>query len=160
MKSTLAKRISAALVVGMMAIGSVGPVSAQESIMGNPGDNDDSPYDGPRLYDYRFDGRYDRRFDRRFDRPFLSYNRPFLYDYDRPFSYGPRYGYRRHNFGNSIAAGILGFGLGAIIGGAINDRGVGYSSSHVSRCEARFRSYDRRTDSYMGYDGYRHRCNL
>lgn len=35
-----------------------------------------------------------------------------------------------------------------------------YRSSHVSRCEDRFRSYDRRTDMYMGFDGDWHRCTL
>lgn len=34
------------------------------------------------------------------------------------------------------------------------------SRSHVARCEARFRSYDWRTDTYLGYDGDRHRCRL
>lgn len=31
---------------------------------------------------------------------------------------------------------------------------------HIARCEARFRSYDRRRDSYMGFDGEWHRCRL
>lgn len=31
---------------------------------------------------------------------------------------------------------------------------------HIARCEARFRSYDRRRDSYMGFDGHWHRCRL
>jgi hypothetical protein len=31
---------------------------------------------------------------------------------------------------------------------------------HIARCEARFRSYDRRSDTYLGYDGERHRCRL
>lgn len=34
------------------------------------------------------------------------------------------------------------------------------SSSHIQRCEDRFRSYDRRTDTYLGYDGDRHYCTL
>ncbi|WP_182086737.1 BA14K family protein [Aureimonas sp. ME7] len=39
----------------------------------------------------------------------------------------------------------------------------GYSSprgSHVERCFARYRSYDPRSDTYVGYDGYARRCNL
>jgi hypothetical protein len=30
----------------------------------------------------------------------------------------------------------------------------------VDRCLARYRSYDPRTDTYVGYDGYERRCNL
>lgn len=37
----------------------------------------------------------------------------------------------------------------------------GYSddTAHVQWCLNRYRSYDPASDSYMGYDGYRHRCN-
>jgi len=34
--------------------------------------------------------------------------------------------------------------------------GGGYS--HVTACEARYRSYDPRSDTFLGYDGYRHYC--
>jgi hypothetical protein len=34
------------------------------------------------------------------------------------------------------------------------------SVSHIARCEARFRSYNRHTDMYMGYDGRHHYCRL
>ncbi|WP_127752523.1 MULTISPECIES: BA14K family protein [unclassified Devosia] len=79
----------------------------------------------------------------------------------------------RGNGGGAVAAGVLGFGLGAIVGGAIandnrrGDRLIGpvydYGpsySAHVRACYARYRSYDARTDTFLGYDGYRHRCNL
>ena len=33
------------------------------------------------------------------------------------------------------------------------------SSAHVEWCLGRFRSYDVASDTYLGYDGYRHRCN-
>jgi hypothetical protein len=67
-----------------------------------------------------------------------------------------------------IATGIFGIALGAIIAGAIANEGngdvvVGRSgsySSHVDACYARYRSYDERTDTFLGYDGIRHRCNL
>lgn len=73
--------------------------------------------------------------------------------------------YHSHSNGiNPGVAGIFGLAAGAIIGGAIansnNNSHVVVSSGHVARCEARFRSYDVSTDSYMGYDGYRHRCTL
>jgi hypothetical protein len=66
----------------------------------------------------------------------------------------------------SIGAGIFGFAVGAAIAnGFNNDRGYdrGYDrgwESHVARCEARFRSYNANTDTYLGYDGNYHRCTL
>ncbi|WP_416356936.1 BA14K family protein [Aureimonas phyllosphaerae] len=41
-----------------------------------------------------------------------------------------------------------------------DDYGTYTRSSHVDRCLARYRSYDPRTDTYVGYDGYERRCNL
>jgi hypothetical protein len=57
-----------------------------------------------------------------------------------------------------LAAGIFGFVAGAMAGAAASS--AGQSSSHVARCEARYRSYDANTDTYLGYDGVRHRCRL
>jgi hypothetical protein len=34
----------------------------------------------------------------------------------------------------------------------------GGGNAHVQWCLNRYRSYDPSTDTYMGYDGYRHRC--
>ena len=31
---------------------------------------------------------------------------------------------------------------------------------HVRRCYARYRTYDERSDTFIGYDGYEHRCRL
>jgi hypothetical protein len=36
---------------------------------------------------------------------------------------------------------------------------VPMSSAHVQWCLNRFRSYDPASDTYLGYDGFRHRCN-
>jgi hypothetical protein len=84
-------------------------------------------------------------------------------DYDR------FYNNRRSDL-DPLAAGIFGAAFGAIIGGALatqnqrnNDVVVsrpGNYSSHVDACYARYRSYDERSDTYMGFDGVRHRCNL
>lgn len=85
-------------------------------------------------------------------------------DYDR------FYNNRRTDL-DPIATGIFGLAFGAILGGALasgnnnnnnnGDRVVGRaSSSHVDACYARYRSYDERTDTFMGYDGVRHLCNL
>lgn len=82
-------------------------------------------------------------------------------DYDRFYS-------NRRSDLDPIASGIFGLALGAIVGGAIansnnnnRDRVVGRSyDAHVEACYARYRSYDERTDTFLGYDGVRHRCNL
>ncbi|HKQ94794.1 MAG TPA: BA14K family protein [Aestuariivirgaceae bacterium] len=35
-----------------------------------------------------------------------------------------------------------------------------YGDDHVQACFARYRSYDPGSDTYMGYDGLRHRCRV
>lgn len=56
---------------------------------------------------------------------------------------------------------VLGLGIANASRGPYYD---GYYGSlwavHVDRCYARYRTYDHRSDSYVGYDGYRHRCRL
>ena len=71
------------------------------------------------------------------------------------------YRWNQPSFG-SIGAGIFGFAVGAAIANSINnDRGYDRGwESHVARCEARYRSYNSRTDMFLGYDGDYHRCNL
>jgi hypothetical protein len=69
---------------------------------------------------------------------------------------GYRGGYRDHDRsddGAGVAAGILGgLMLGAIIANeSQRNRGSGY-------CAQRYRSYDPGSGTYLGYDGYRHRC--
>ena len=78
--------------------------------------------------------------------------------------------YSRRSSIDNIASGLLGFTLGAAIGSMIangNNRGgdvvIGRANgydAHVSACYARYRSYDARTDTFMGYDGIRHPCRL
>ncbi len=59
----------------------------------------------------------------------------------------------RRDDGGAVAAGILGgLFLGAVIANqAQQNRSVEY-------CVRRYRSYDPRSGTYLGYDGYRHRC--
>ena len=62
-------------------------------------------------------------------------------------------------------AGVGGFVLG--LGIASANHGPDYYGDHrsswerhVDRCYARYNSYDHRTDTFIGYDGYAHRCRL
>lgn len=78
---------------------------------------------------------------------------------------------RRHRDRNNdaAAAAIIALALGAIIIGSQSNRrdrhddGYRYRDSnwdHIRRCEARYRSYDRRTDTFIGRDGRRYYCSL
>jgi hypothetical protein len=64
--------------------------------------------------------------------------------------------YRHHHHDNeagAVAAGaIFGLAAGAILGSAAAN------SNAVAYCSQRFRSYDPRSGTYLGYDGYRHPC--
>lgn len=79
-----------------------------------------------------------------------------------------------------VAAGIIGgLAAGAIIGSIVANSGYYYGPSYyygpgpyyygpgpyayepdgeVAYCMQRFRSYDPRSGTYVGYDGYRHPC--
>lgn len=73
--------------------------------------------------------------------------------------YNRWYRSHRHERGfdaGDAAAALFGFAAGAIAAGAATAAGGG----HVAACEARYRSYDRASDTYLGLDGVRHRCNL
>ena len=68
---------------------------------------------------------------------------------------GGGYGYRHHRGigGGAIIGGIV---AGALIAGAIRESRA--SGSDVDRCEASYRSFDRSSGTYVGYDGERHVC--
>lgn len=91
------------------------------------------------------------------------YAAPPRYYGRRHYAYPPRY-YRRDR-GNAAAAGIAGLAAGALIGGAIASQQaqaaptyVVPNQSAVAYCAQRFRSYDPRSGTYLGYDGRRHAC--
>jgi hypothetical protein len=119
------------------------PAAAQPYPYGGPG------YYGPSYYYYN--GRWvdQRRWEAQRDREWRrnSYNR-----------------YRRDRGDNTdaLAAGIIGFALGAAILGSQNDasRAYGYRSDrqHIASCRARYRSYDAASNTFLGNDGYRHYC--
>ncbi|WP_245895220.1 BA14K family protein [Devosia submarina] len=148
------KGLTAAAITGLMAISSVVPAQAQ--ILAPKG----SSADRDRVVQSYCERNRGDRDCRDFRRGRWNDN-----DYNRF--------YRRNRSGlDSISSGLLGFGFGALVGGAIansnnnnyrgGDRVIGRDSysAHVEACYARYRSYDERTDTFLGYDGRRHRCNL
>jgi hypothetical protein len=70
--------------------------------------------------------------------------------------------YRDRNNNDALAAGIIGFALGAAIMGSQNDANRAYARrddrGHVARCSRMYRSYDPRSDTYLARDGYRYYC--
>ncbi|HZT26168.1 MAG TPA: BA14K family protein [Pseudolabrys sp.] len=81
------------------------------------------------------------------------------------------YGHWHH--GGAWGAGLAGFAAGAVIGSALAPRPYYYDygpdyayvpgpvvegGDAVAYCEARFRSYDPASGTYLGYDGLRHPC--
>jgi hypothetical protein len=79
----------------------------------------------------------------------------------RRYSRYPR-GYYRRDRGDALAAGALGLATGAIIGGALAQSQAQaaptYGSNTHAYCAQRFKSYDPRSGTYLGYDGIRHPC--
>ena len=74
------------------------------------------------------------------------------------------YRWNRPNVGN-VAAGLFGFVIGSAIASNMNNNNddrydYQYSGSHVARCEDAYRSYNPRTDKFLGYDGAYHFCRL
>lgn len=92
--------------------------------------------------------------------------------------YDRHYGGHHDDTGAILGAGAIGLAAGALIGGSlansnsdvINEGPVQYRRSvpvrsyrgydHVSACAARYRSYDSRSDTFIGNDGYEHACRL
>jgi len=103
------------------------------------------------------------------------------YGYNNRYWRGKRYGWnnrwnngwcrygRCYGYGNGWNNAWPWFAAGAAVGYAgsyyYNDNyddgpyyGYGGYNAHVQWCLNRYRSYDPASDTYLGYDGYRHRC--
>lgn len=101
--------------------------------------------------------------------------------YYRGGNYGYRnYGYRHHdhddNFGAGLALGVFGLAAGALIanqayrypayggygyGAPVYGTYGGYGANGwADACAQKYRSFDYRTGTYLGYDGRRHTCVL
>jgi len=87
--------------------------------------------------------------------------------------------YYRGGGGNAWGAGLIGFGVGAIVGSALTPREVyvappppppprayapvaygpqPWSPDWYSYCYSRYRSFNPNTGTFIGYDGYEHFC--
>jgi hypothetical protein len=75
--------------------------------------------------------------------------------------HGPRYSHRRHGFQHFHGGYWYStpWWIGPSISLGLSVPSYGYGGGHVEWCLNRYRSYDPGSDTYMGYDGYRHRCN-
>ncbi|HBF60317.1 MAG TPA: BA14K family protein [Methyloceanibacter sp.] len=85
------------------------------------------------------------------------------------------YGRRGGDNWNALGAGLVGLGVGAVIGSALTPREVvvappprpyrpvGYrpqpwTDDWYAYCGSRYRSFNPRSGTYRGYDGYEHFC--
>ena len=75
-------------------------------------------------------------------------------------NYQYRRGHRGGDNSSALVAGIIGFALGAAIVGSQQqaERARTADASWDAECARRYRSYDRSSRTYMGYDGVRHYC--
>lgn len=98
---------------------------------------------------------------------------------------GDRWRHHRHNNGDAVAAGVLGLAVGALAAGALSQpryyepdytyvqprRYARPAPVYVERygaepwspawyryCENRYRSFDPRSGTFIGYDGMEHFC--
>ena len=78
---------------------------------------------------------------------------------------------RHHGHHGRGGAAIAGFAAGALLGGALAPRPYYYAEPYAyygggsyddgnadAYCFSRFKSYDPRSGTYLGYDGHRHPC--
>lgn len=75
-------------------------------------------------------------------------------------NYQRRRGYRSHDDGSALIAGIIGFALGAAIVGSQEQAEHARSADQHwdAYCARKYRSYDRYSRTYLGRDGLRHYC--
>jgi len=71
-----------------------------------------------------------------------------------------RMGRRSGHQGGGFDGGGIGLGIGiGILGGLLLDNAINNGDFGESECSRRFRSYDPRSETYLGYDGRRHHCS-
>lgn len=72
------------------------------------------------------------------------------------YGYNGRYGHYGGGYYRNGPAVLGGLAAGAIIGGAIADSQALVDADGY--CSQRYKSYDLRSGTYLGYDGQRHSC--
>ena len=70
-----------------------------------------------------------------------------------------RYHHRHHHDGFPLAAGIIGFALGAAVANSYSAPAY-YGGSNSDYCARKYRSWDPYSRTYLGYDGRRHACRI
>ncbi|MFN3688785.1 BA14K family protein [Salinarimonas sp.] len=84
---------------------------------------------------------------------------PYPRDFYPPYAYDP---------GAAIAAGIVGLAAGAVLGQVLTAPAVpvaprarvAYGPAEIAYCARKYRSFDRATLTFLGYDGRRHLCRI
>jgi hypothetical protein len=71
---------------------------------------------------------------------------------------------RRDDHSDAVITGMLGFALGAAIAGSQDDqryaRGQMSNRRWMNYCSRRYRSFDRRSGTYLANDGLRYYCRM
>jgi hypothetical protein len=80
------------------------------------------------------------------------------YSWNRDWDDNRRYRYRDRDDFDGGAALIFGLAAGAIASGIASSAHGGYYGGSYERCAATYRSFNPQTWTYLGYDGYYHRC--
>lgn len=171
-KASIGRRIGLATVAAIIAGTSLGLESAAAFPVSVPERSPVVKVDSDGNYWFR------RRYNRDDDRDWRE-RRADRYEYRRwpdRDDRDDRNRYRRwrdNDHDNGVAAGIAGLATGAIIGGLLSQGGsygapvtsappaggyAPFSAGYVSYCSSKFRSFDARTGTFLGYDGRRHFC--
>ena len=149
MRNLVVTSVAAGLIGGAMMFSGAVPVSAltlPSPAVAAAGETGTVELVQNRKREARRDRR-ERRYDRNRHGKRYSHRRPGYhyrygsYYYSSPWWIGPSIGF-------ALTVPSYGYGYG-----------YGGGNAHVEWCLDRFRSYDPASDTYLGYDGYRHRCN-
>ena len=79
--------------------------------------------------------------------------------YSRHRNYSRHRHYHRGNDGFPLALGIIGLAVGAAVANSYSTPRY-YGGSNTDYCARKYRSWDPRSRTYLGYDGRRHACRI